>query len=151
VHDACVERDLDPATLVTEDGDYTVEGGHAAMLRILERPVRGRIAVFAANDLMALGAMMAVRDAGLECPDDVSLLGFDGVPAGAFCGPGLTTVEKPARALGRRASEELLSVIAGQAGPPTRIYLPSRLIERGSVLARTAGTAEADALTKVAV
>jgi len=132
VHDHCVERDVDPAGLPTEEGEYTVTGGHDAMVRILEREKSAHICVFAANDLMALGAMMAVREAGGRCPDDVSLLGFDGVPAGAFAWPGLTTIEKPARAMGRRAVECLFDEIAGRADH-VRLFLPSRLIVRGSV------------------
>ena len=102
------------------------------MQRLMARQPIGHIAVFCANDLMALGAMMAVREAGRECPRDVSILGFDGVPAGAFSWPALTTIEKPARDLGRRAALALFDEIAGrpQAG---RTYLPCRLIERGSL------------------
>ena len=132
IHDHCLERDMDPAVLMTEEADYTVEGGYAAMQRLLQRRQIGHIAVFAANDLMALGAMMAARDAGKECPRDVSILGFDGIPAGAFSWPGLTTIEKPARELGYRATDNLLAEIAGR--PPTpRTYLACRLIERGSL------------------
>jgi LacI family transcriptional regulator len=137
VYDHCVERDIDPASLVIEDADYTVDGGHAAMQRILSRHGRGHVAVFAANDLMALGAIMAVREAGRSCPRDVSVLGFDGVPAGAFSWPGLTTIGKPARALGRRAIESLYDEIAGRADH-SRIYLPCRMIERGSLADLTA-------------
>ncbi len=132
VHDHCVERDVDPATLPIEDGEYTVAGGHAAMQRILEQDKSPHVTVFAANDLMALGALMAAREAGRSCPEEISILGFDGVPAGAFAWPGLTTIEKPARALGRRAIESLSEEIAGRADHG-RIYLPCRLIERGSL------------------
>ncbi len=132
VHDHCVERDVDPASLPTEDGEYTVAGGRAAMKRILEADRSNHITVFAANDMMALGAMMAAREAGRSCPQDVSILGFDGVPAGEFCWPALTTIAKPARALGRRSVECLLDEIAGHADHG-RIYLPCRLVERGSL------------------
>lgn len=132
VHEHCVERDVDPAVLLVEDGEYTVEAGRAAMQRLMARHPLGHIAVFAANDLMALGAMMAVREAGRDCPGDVSILGFDGVPAGAFSWPGLTTIEKPARDMGRRATQCLLDEIAGRADHG-RVFLPCRLIERGSL------------------
>ena len=140
VNDHCLERDVDPASLPIEDGEYTVEGGHAAMKRILAEDKSAHIAVFAANDLMALGAMMAAREAGRSCPEQVSVLGFDGIPGGAFAWPGLTTIEKPARALGRRAVESLVDERAGRADH-SRIYLPCRLIERGSLadLSDTAG------------
>jgi LacI family transcriptional regulator len=132
VHEHLIERDIDPATILTEDCDYTVEGGRAAMKRLLQRQQIGHLAVFAANDLMALGAMMAVREAGKECPRDVSILGFDGIPSGAFSWPGLTTIEKPARELGYRATDQLIADVAGR-GRLERTYLPCRLIERGSI------------------
>ncbi len=132
VYEHWLARDLDPATVVTADGEYTVESGRAAMHRLLSQHRSGHVTVFAANDLMALGAMMAARDAGLNCPRDVSILGFDGIPAAAFSWPGLTTIEKPARALGRRAIDSLFETIAGRA-EESRIYIPCRLIERGSL------------------
>jgi LacI family transcriptional regulator len=132
IHEHCVERDVDPAILAMEDAEYTVEGGRQAMGRLLARRGKGHMAVFAANDLMALGAMMAVREVGLSCPDDVSILGFDGIPAGAFSWPGLTTIEKPGRQIGERAVEGLLDEIAGRP-EHGRVYMPCRLIERGSL------------------
>jgi LacI family transcriptional regulator len=92
----------------------------------------GHLTVFCANDLMALGALLAARDAGRECPRDVSILGFDGVPSGAFSWPGLTTIEKPARELGRRAAQAMFDELDGRHATG-RTYLPCRLIERGSL------------------
>lgn len=132
VHDHCVARDVDPAILPQEEGDYTFEGGYAAMNRLMARVEVGHLAVFCANDLMALGALAAARDAGRDCPRDVSVLGFDGIPAGAYSWPGLTTVEKPARDIGRRAAEMLFEELGG-AAMKGRSYLPCRLLERGSV------------------
>jgi LacI family transcriptional regulator len=132
VHEHCLARDVDPAILPMEEGEYTVEGGRAAMHRLLARDRVGPLAVFAANDLMALGAMMAVREAGLACPEDVSVLGFDGIPAGAFAWPGLTTIEKPGRQMGARAVACLIDEMEGRP-EHGRIHLPCRLLERGSV------------------
>lgn len=131
-HEHCVERDIDPASVPMEDGEYTVEGGHAAMKRLLARSRTGHLAVFAANDMMALGAMVAVREAGLGCPQDVSILGFDGVPAGAFSWPGLTTVAKPGREIGMRSVDCLFDEIAGRPDHG-RVFMPCRLVERGSL------------------
>jgi len=139
VHEHCLERDVDPAVLLTEDSDYTFEGGYAAMQRLMARRPIGHLAVFCANDLIALGAMLAAREAGRECPRDVSILGFDGVPAGAFTWPGLTTIEKPAREMGRRAAQALFDEIAGRP-QDGRTYLPCRLIERGSLADLSAHT-----------
>ena len=132
VYEHCLEHDVDPSTLPVEDADYTFEGGYAAMQRLMARHEVGHLAVFCANDMMALGALLAAREAGRDCPGDVSILGFDGIPGGAFSWPGLTTIEKPARELGRRAAQALFDEIDGR---PTggRTYLPCRLIERGSL------------------
>jgi LacI family transcriptional regulator len=138
VHEHCVERDVDPAILPIEDGEYTVEGGREAMRRLLVQPRVGHLAVFAANDMMALGAMMAVRDAGLRCPEDVSILGFDGIPSGEFAWPGLTTVAKPGRDIGARSVECLFDEIEHKPDH-RRIYMPCRIVERGSLADLTAG------------
>lgn len=132
VHEHCVERDIDPAILAVEDGEYTVEGGRLAMQLLLAREHVGHVCVFAANDMMAIGAIMAVREAGLECPRDVSIIGFDGIPSGAFAWPGLTTIAKPGRGIGERAVEGLFNEIEHRP-EHRRIYLPCRLVERGSL------------------
>ncbi len=132
VHDHCVARGIDPATLPVEEGDYTVESGRRAMIRLIgraEQPVR---CVFAANDLMALGAILALRDLGLRCPQDVSVLGFDGIPAGAYAAPGLTTVAKPARAIGTEGMALLTEAIDGTLDH-RRVLLDCHFVERGSL------------------
>lgn len=135
-----IARDVDPAQFTVEDGEYTLEGGRAAMLRLLDRPHLGHVSVFAANDMMAIGAMMAVRERGLGCPDDVSILGFDGIPAGAFTSPGLTTIAKPGRDIGARAVGNLLGELDGKP-ERGRLHLPCRLLDRGSLADLSRGAA----------
>ncbi len=132
VREHFLSRDIDPGLLVVEEGEYTVESGHAAMGRLLEKNPARPLSVFAANDLMALGALLGVREAGLNCPEDVSILGFDGIPGGVFSYPGLSTIEKPSRAIGERGVALLLEGIAGEQSNE-RIELPCRLEERGSL------------------
>lgn len=133
VHDHCIERDFDPSILDMADSDYTVEGGRVAMEGLLHtRKKGGHLAVFCANDLMALGAILAVRDFGLRCPEDVSILGFDGIPSGAFSWPSLTTIEKDGRKIGSTTVTCLFDEMAGRP-EHGRVYIPCRLIERGSL------------------
>lgn len=131
-----IDRDVDPTEIESEDGGYTVEGGRAAMARILKRHDGGHLTVFAANDLMALGAILEARSAGLKCPQDVSVMGFDGIPAGEFCDPPLTTVAKPARQIGLQSILQLRQLIEGKSAV-SKLRLECELIERGSVLDRT--------------
>lgn len=84
---------------------FSETGGYSAMKQLLEREP-GPDAVFAASDMQALGAIRAVRQAGLRVPEDVAIVGFDDVELSLSAG--LTTVRQPAQEMGRRAAETLL-------------------------------------------
>lgn len=131
-HDACIENGIDPSDMQILEADYTVESAKAAVLGMLSDRKTPPTCIFAANDLMGLGAMLAVREAGLSCPADVSILGFDGIPAGEFSDPGLTTVEKPARDLGTKGVKLLVDVIDGKI-EHQRMFLPCAMKLRGSL------------------
>jgi LacI family transcriptional regulator len=89
--------------------------------------------VFAANDLMALGAIAALEDAGLRVPDDVSVAGFDDIMLASRVHPRLTTVHQPAYDVGRTAGAQLLSYVHRDEVPPaSRHILPVRLKVRAS-------------------
>lgn len=96
-----------------------------------ERPT----ALFAHNDLMAIGALEAVAEAGLRCPEDISVVGYNDAPLTAHLTPPLTTVQLPSRDLGRRAGTMLLAHLDGQPEPPGTIALEPRLMIRDSVSA----------------
>jgi LacI family transcriptional regulator len=116
------------------EGSFRYESGHDAMRRLLalKRPPD---AVFAANDMMALGAMSAAREAGLAIPDDLALVGFDNVPMAALITPGLTTMAMPMIELGDSAAK-LLEARIQATGGPTRVrqMFSAELVARASTL-----------------
>lgn len=109
-------------------------GGHDAVrgLLALETPPT---AVFACNDLMALGALCAAREAGVAVPGRLSVVGGDDLGLAAFATPRLSSVAQPAHALGRQLTELLVGRIAGEDGPRRRQRLPGRLVVRQSTAA----------------
>lgn len=111
-------------------GDFTIEGGAAAMAELLARPDPPS-AVFAESDEMAFGAMRTARKAGLEIPGDLSVVGFDDHDTAELVD--LTTVAQPVRAQGQRIAELLLDAIKDPGAPRTGDRtMPTRLIVRGS-------------------
>jgi LacI family transcriptional regulator len=120
---------LAPEALVP--GDFRYAGGEAGMRALLGRGL-GLTAVFAANDLMAIGAMGVLRAAGLRVPDDISLVGFDNIHLASLVTPALTTVEQPTAEVGKGAVRLLLDQIGKPDGAPGRIDVPTRLVVRES-------------------
>ena len=124
------------------EGDFGMDRGLAAADRFValgERPT----AIFAANDETAIGFMSGLRRHGVECPRDVSVVGFDDLAVAPHFWPPLTTMRQPREALGRLAAEALIDLIEGQprSRVPPRIVLSSEIIVRGSTarLVATAG------------
>lgn len=122
--------EVDPA-LVTE-GPWTHKGGYTAMQALLQRrPLP--TAVFAANDLMAIGAMMSIQEAGLRVPEDIAVAGFDDIDEAACVTPALTTVHQPKYDMGKTLADALFGRLAGAAFvEPRCIILPHRLEIRSS-------------------
>ncbi|HVE34089.1 MAG TPA: LacI family DNA-binding transcriptional regulator [Gemmatimonadaceae bacterium] len=126
--------EFDPGLVV--EGNFRFESGRDAMTQLLSLR-RPPDAVFAANDMMALGAMTAVRDAGLSIPDDIALVGFDNVPMSSLITPGLTTMAMPMGELGDAAARLLDAHIAasGDGEPPrVREMFSAELVARASTL-----------------
>lgn len=111
------------------DGDFTEAGGYEAMRKLL--PLKPD-AVFAASDIMALGAMRATQEVGLKIPDDIAFVGFDDLPLSSIPRPLLTTVRQPVFRLGFTAVETLIDLINNDAKPLTRILMSTELIIRES-------------------
>ncbi|MEU1972725.1 LacI family DNA-binding transcriptional regulator [Microbacterium sp. NPDC019599] len=114
---------------LVEEGDYGLESGVAAMNRLLEKGPAPD-AVFAASDLMAAGAITALRRAGLRVPEDVAVAGFDDSGLAESHEPPLTTMRQPWEQLSERMVALLLDVIAG--GPREAVTLPTTLVVRES-------------------
>jgi DNA-binding LacI/PurR family transcriptional regulator len=112
--DALAAAELDGAGDLVETGDFTDEGGAAAMDRLLGRPGPPVDAVFAASDLMAAGALRALHAAGRRVPDDVAVVGFEDSAVARYAHPPLTTVRQPIEELGRQATRLLLARVAGE-------------------------------------
>jgi LacI family transcriptional regulator, galactose operon repressor len=124
---AAAGLDADPA-LVAEAA-FDAPSGHAAMAGLLSRTQFD--AAFVASDVVALGAIGALREAGKLVPLDVSVVGFDDIPLAGYFDPPLTTVRLPAYELGQAAGRALLERIADRE-IPLRTLLPTELIVRAS-------------------
>jgi LacI family repressor for deo operon, udp, cdd, tsx, nupC, and nupG len=108
--------------------DFTVEDGYRAASELLDTADRPT-AVFAASDEIAFGALFAARERGLDVPGDLSIIGVDGHPLGAFLG--LTTIAQSAHAQGERAADAVRALLENTTRPPTAA-LPFELVVRSS-------------------
>ena len=122
---------LDPALVI--EGDFTFDCGRLAVKQAIANGVAFD-AIFAHNDLSAIGAMQSVREAGLRVPDDIAIVGFDDVPSAAHTDPPLTTVHQPLRQIGAAAAHMLLDHFAGTPMPHTPSVIPTELVIRGSTI-----------------
>ena len=108
------EIEIDPAMI--QPGDWEIDSGYAAAGQLLEHPERPT-AIFAANDLMALGAIYRLQDAGLGVPGDVAVIGYDDRDFAKIVKPRLSTVSLPVYEMGQIAAEKLLAQINGASSP----------------------------------
>lgn len=112
-------------------GHLHVEDGYrygAELLSSADRPT----AVFAGNDLQAMGVYQAAREARLRIPEDLSVVGFDDVPVAGWMGPALTTIRQPLADMGVAAARMALALVAGERLAGVHVELPTTLIARGS-------------------
>ena len=115
-----------------QETTFDKQGGYSKtmlLLRMLPRPT----ALFAGNDLIALGALLAIRDSGLRCPEDISVIGFDDLDFAEIINPSLSSVSQPGYQLGSNAASLLLERVKGDAGPARHIVLETSLKLRDSV------------------
>lgn len=116
--------------MVVISGSYSEEGGHSGALVLLEQRPRPT-AIFAANDMAAIGALNAIEERGLRVPDDVSLVGYDNTSLAALRHISLTTVHQPRLEMGQMAVTTLLDRLEGRTRPRRAVLSPS-LVVRGT-------------------
>jgi LacI family transcriptional regulator len=135
---------LDEAPDLVVRGDFMQKSGYEAAKRLLslENPPT---AIFAANDVSAMGALAAIRKAGLRSPEDISVVGFDDIPLAGQLHPGLTTVRQPLSQMARAAVNVMLAMIAGVDAPMPLITLPTQLVVRETTMAPAPARARAEA------
>jgi LacI family transcriptional regulator len=112
------------------EGEFNAAAGHALASELLARDAV--TAIFASNDLLAIGALRAAAERGVSVPGALSVIGFDGIDLGAYAYPALTTVGHPIRALGEAAAQALIERIGAGPSPGREVVLPAQLLMRES-------------------
>ncbi len=128
---ALKEAGIDVASQLYCQGGHTESGGYSTA-KILIAQKRMPSALFCANDEMALGVMLACREAGIRIPDDLSLIGFDNIETAKYVEPALTTVRQPVDEVGGMALQTLIMAIHGN-NPVKHMRIPTELVIRKSV------------------
>jgi LacI family transcriptional regulator len=130
---------LEPQADLFWRGDFTRQGGYDAVRDHLEHIKTGVVtAIFACNDLMAIGGIQALTEAGLQIPSQVSIMGFDGIEVGQYLSPPLTTVQQPVFRLGQEVARVLLEQIENNE-EPIQITLPVKLINATNTIGPAPG------------
>jgi DNA-binding LacI/PurR family transcriptional regulator len=124
-----LEAGIDPDPGLQVDAITTEASGYDAAIELLKRGIAFD-AIFAASDLIAVGAMRALEEAGLSVPSDVSVIGFDDIPAASLSHPPLTTIAQDYAKAGAMLVDTLLRQIRSQ--PAEAAMLPPRLVVRRS-------------------
>jgi DNA-binding LacI/PurR family transcriptional regulator len=135
--DVVSERGLDVDPALVQQGDWGVESGYEATraLLALNSPPT---AIFASNDLMALGVIYAVQDAGMHVPQDMAVVGYDDRDFALWVRPSLTTICMPSYEMGQAAATLLFNQIAENSDPIDATHIPGQLIVRQSCGAQSA-------------
>ena len=118
------------------EGDFSENSGYLAMQKLLSAKPD---AIFAQSDIMAVGAMRAVQEAGLHVPDDIAFVGFDDIPIAATANVKLTTMRQPITKFGIKAVELLIDLVENGTKPARRLILDTELVVRESCGAKQRG------------
>jgi LacI family transcriptional regulator len=131
-HQALTRYSIGVDESLVRHAHFTTESGYEAMHDLLQSPTERPTAVFISSDLVALGAIQALREKGLNIPNDMSVVGFDDAPLVQFLTPPLTTVRRPALTMGEQAGELLLKALQDNTVVNQSILLSSHLVIRNS-------------------
>jgi LacI family repressor for deo operon, udp, cdd, tsx, nupC, and nupG len=117
--------------LLIQEGDYSLESGYLITRKLLSIN-RIPTAIFAANDEMAIGAMKAIREYGLQVPQDISVVGFDDINIASYVSPALTTIHQPRYEIGQRSVHMLIKLIRSEPLDQSQVVLEDTLVVRES-------------------
>jgi DNA-binding LacI/PurR family transcriptional regulator len=131
-------------TIQLEGNDSTPAIGYPVAKQLLARK-HPFTALFAYNDISAIGSIWAFREAGLRVPEDISIVGFDDIPGAAYANPGLTTVRQPLQKMGQIAAQTVVELIEGRGE-----YVPEIAIEPEFVIRQSTGPAPVRQLRNIA-
>lgn len=120
-----------PEKNLIQTGNHKVDGGEAAMKRLLQLAKRPT-AILTSNDLTAIGALRAIHKAGLHIPDDISVIGFDDIDLSEFTHPALTTIRLSRKELGEKAFDALATIIRRKSLKGRQYNVETHLIIRES-------------------
>lgn len=125
------QRTLDEDSIV--EGDYSIASGYSAAITMMEQWSKPPTAIFCFSDMMALGVLQALRERNIRVPDDVSVMGFDGIDFSMLCYPRLSTIVQPSFDIGRTCADILLNKICQEEFEPVKLEMPYTLELRESV------------------
>ncbi|MGE5582328.1 MAG: GntR family transcriptional regulator [Bacillota bacterium] len=129
---ALTDSNMDWEKQIVKEGNWTFDGGYQAMKEIIKEHSQLPTAVFACNDMTAIGAMEALKEEGFSIPDDVSVIGFDDIEQSRYCSPKLTTVRVDTALIARMACQNLFYAIESREMHHIQIIVPTELKIRES-------------------
>lgn len=111
----------------------SIDGAYADMMAIVSQKEELAACYFADNDLIAIGAMKALRQAGYRIPEDIAVIGFDNLPMSSYIEPSLTTINVPKHYMGQTAARRLIELLHARQFVPVKMEIQTNLVERRSV------------------
>lgn len=127
------EHGMSASRAIVHQLSPSMEGAMSDMLALLETGEQPQRCYFADNDLIAMGAMRALKSKGYHIPKDVAIIGFDNISSAELCEPPLTTINVPKQYMGEVAIQRLLEILHGGASHPVKIEVSTKLVKRQSV------------------